>query len=165
MADIVVYPNGRLLFRGVFYPCAIGKGGMAANKQEGDGASPIGAWAMRQPYDVQTALPVRIIHPEDGWCDAPDHPAYNTPIRFPFAASAERMWRDDTLYDLVIALGYNDDPVIAGKGSAIFMHVCRPQYRPTEGCVAVDKRHLLAMLPHFSTASRVIFSETSGKIS
>ncbi|MBV9420719.1 MAG: L,D-transpeptidase family protein, partial [Alphaproteobacteria bacterium] len=86
------------------------------------------------------------IAPDDGWCDAPSHPAYNTQIKTPFTASHETLWRDDHLYDVVIIVGFNDAPVIAGKGSAIFIHVARPDFGPTEGCIALAQDDLLELL-------------------
>ena len=86
------------------------------------------------------------IAPDDGWCDAPDDAAYNRPVKLPYPASAERMWRDDGLYDLVVVLGYNDDPPEAGRGSAIFLHLARPDYAPTQGCVALARPDLEAVL-------------------
>jgi L,D-peptidoglycan transpeptidase YkuD (ErfK/YbiS/YcfS/YnhG family) len=86
------------------------------------------------------------IQPLDGWCDAPGDAAYNKAVTLPHGASAEAMWRADELYDLVIVTGHNDDPVVPGRGSAIFIHVARPDYGPTEGCVALSRQDLLALL-------------------
>jgi L,D-peptidoglycan transpeptidase YkuD (ErfK/YbiS/YcfS/YnhG family) len=92
------------------------------------------------------AVPVEPIAPEDGWCDDPRHRAYNRPVRLPFDGSHERLWREDALYDIVGVLGWNDDPVQPGRGSAIFLHVARPDFAPTEGCVALAPRDLRAVL-------------------
>jgi len=86
------------------------------------------------------------IAPDDGWCDAPGDPNYNRRITFPFAASAEHLWREDRVYDVVVVLGYNDDPPVPGKGSAIFLHLARPGYTPTEGCVALGEADMEAFL-------------------
>jgi len=135
--------------------CALGRGGVvaAALKREGDGASPAGLWPMRRVLyradrgpAPKTALPVQAIGPDDGWCDDPADPNYNRPIKHPYPARAERLWREDGVYDLVVVLGHNDDPVIAGKGSAIFLHLTRPDYAPTEGCVALGRADLEALL-------------------
>jgi L,D-peptidoglycan transpeptidase YkuD (ErfK/YbiS/YcfS/YnhG family) len=135
--------------------CALGKDGVtpAAAKREGDGASPAGTWPIRELLyrpdrgaRPETALPARAISPDDGWCDAPDDPAYNRLIKRPHAASHETIWREDRLYDRVIVLGYNDDPVVPGKGSAIFLHIAREGYLPTEGCVAVSPDDMDALL-------------------
>ena len=136
--------------------CALGKAGVigAADKREGDNKSPLGVWPMREvwyrpdvyPDGPATALPVRATAPDDGWCDAPDDPAYNRPVKLPYPASAERMWRDDAVYDLVVILGHNDDPPIPGLGSAIFMHLAREGYPGTEGCVALGRPDIEAVL-------------------
>lgn len=134
-------------------PCAIGRGGIRALKREGDGASPRGTWAFRSGYyradrirRPETRLLTRPIKPEDGWCDAPGDGNYNRPVRHPYRASAEYLWRADGLYDLVLVLGYNDIPRTKGKGSAIFMHIARPDFAPTEGCVALSLRDLLKVV-------------------
>jgi L,D-peptidoglycan transpeptidase YkuD (ErfK/YbiS/YcfS/YnhG family) len=135
--------------------CALGKGGIvpAIDKREGDGASPIGNWPIRRVMfradklaPPHTSLPLTDIQPQDGWCDSADDDNYNLPVTHPYSASAERLWRDDDVYDVVVVLGHNDDPVVAELGSAIFMHVARPDYTPTEGCVALAKDDLLALL-------------------
>lgn len=95
----------------------------------------------------ETRLPSTPIDPDDGWCDDPADPAYNRPVRLPHPARHERMWREDHLYDLVIVIAHNDDPVKLGAGSAVFVHLARENYGPTEGCVALadgDLRWLLA---------------------
>ena len=134
---------------------ALGKGGRrpAADKREGDGASPIGAWPIRRVLyradkgpPPSTALPVQAIAPNDGWCDAPLDRAYNRPVTLPYPASAEGLWRDEGVYDLVVILGHNDDPVVPGAGSAIFLHLARPDFSPTEGCVALSREDLEALL-------------------
>jgi L,D-peptidoglycan transpeptidase YkuD (ErfK/YbiS/YcfS/YnhG family) len=94
----------------------------------------------------ETALEVLALTPDDGWCDAPDDPHYNRFVKRPFAASHETLWRDDHLYDVIAVLGFNDDPVVAGKGSAIFLHVASADYGVTEGCVALVLPDLLAVL-------------------
>ena len=146
---------GRVIWRGQEVRAAFGKGGLkpAGDKREGDGATPIGVWLLRRVLyrpdkgaAPSTGLPVAAIRPDDGWCDAADDPNYNRPVTLPYAASAERMWRDDDVYDLVVVLGHNDDPVIPGLGSAIFMHLAREDYRPTEGCVALARPDLEALL-------------------
>jgi len=97
-----------------------------------------------------TALPSRPIAPDDGWCDASGDPAYNRMVKLPYPASCETLWRADGLYDLVVPLGYNDDPVVPGAGSAIFFHLAKQEdggLGATEGCVAlrlVDMRAVLA---------------------
>lgn len=157
MTEIVVDTAARTLsFNGQALPCAIGRGGArpAAEKREGDGMTPLGVWPVRallfrpgrSAPPVMLKLPWRWIRPEDGWSDDPADPGYNRPVRHPRGFSAERLWREDGLYDLVVTLGHNDAPPVAGLGSAIFLH-CWNDARPTEGCVAVEKAELLALLP------------------
>ncbi len=154
---------------------AIGPGGIGVKQREGDGITPRGRFAVREifyradrlaPPDVQ--LPLRAIAPDDGWCDAPEDVNYNRPVKLPYRASAENMWRDDALYDLVAVMGYNDDPVVPGKGSAIFLHVARsvggsrsdnlkePDYAPTHGCVALAFADLLAALEQLQPGDAVV---------
>ncbi len=91
-------------------------------------------------------VPVEPLAPDDGWCDDPAHRDYNRPVRLPHPARHERMWREDGAYDIVGVLGWNDAPVERGRGSAIFLHLARPDYAPTEGCVALSERDLRAVL-------------------
>lgn len=150
------HADGRFELDGRTLRCAIGKAGAipAADKREGDNKSPLGTWVMREvwyrpdvyPQGPKTALPVRATRPEDGWCDAPGDPNYNRPVPLPYPASSERMWRDDHVYDLVVILGHNDDPPVPGMGSAIFMHLARDGYSGTEGCVALERTDIEAVL-------------------
>jgi L,D-peptidoglycan transpeptidase YkuD (ErfK/YbiS/YcfS/YnhG family) len=151
----IIVEKGFVHHAGRSWPCAVGRNGIvpAAVKREGDGCTPAGIYAIRhvlyRPDRVApplTALPVRRIRPHDGWCDAADHPQYNRLVPRPFPASHEQLWRTDHLYDLIVVLGYNDDPVVPGKGSAIFMHVATADYRGTAGCVALRLDHLLELL-------------------
>jgi L,D-peptidoglycan transpeptidase YkuD (ErfK/YbiS/YcfS/YnhG family) len=134
-------------------------------KREGDGASPIGSWPVRRVWyradrgpPPETGLPVIALQPDDGWCDAPDHAAYNRRVPLPFPVSHERLWREDGVYDLIVELGYNDDPPVAGRGSAIFMHIAREDYVPTEGCVALAQADLRAVLKQLTGDSRIEIS-------
>jgi L,D-peptidoglycan transpeptidase YkuD (ErfK/YbiS/YcfS/YnhG family) len=136
-------------------PCSLGRGGRSFRKREGDGRTPVGRWRLlrvlyradRIPRPL-TGLPVMAIGRHDGWCDAPNDPNYNRPVHLPYGASAEALWRSDGLYDVVVVLSHNIRPRVRGLGSAIFMHVARPDCGPTEGCVALRREHLLAVLRH-----------------
>ncbi|WP_340148560.1 L,D-transpeptidase family protein [uncultured Sneathiella sp.] len=145
--------RGLLTYNDLAFDCALGKSGVTPAKREGDHASPEGRFALRKLLyradrvaKPETILPAQAIDRNDGWCDDPDHEAYNRPVRLPFAARHETLWREDELYDLVVVLGHNDDPVVKGAGSCIFMHVARKDYGPTEGCVALEKADLLKLL-------------------
>ncbi len=157
---LAVRADGRLRLEDETLRCALGRGGIVRDKREGDGATPVGRHPLRtvlfrpdREPAPETGLPVSPLSPADGWCDDPGDPAYNRPVRLPFAASHERMWRDDGLYDLVVVLGYNDDPVRPGAGSAIFMHVASPDYGPTEGCIALAPDDLRRVLRRCSPGS------------
>jgi L,D-peptidoglycan transpeptidase YkuD (ErfK/YbiS/YcfS/YnhG family) len=135
--------------------CTLGRSGVrpACDKREDDGASPIGVWSMRQLFwradrlaRPVCALPGRALGPQDGWCDDRTHPRYNTHVTHPFDGRAEQMWRDDHLYDVVVVLGHNDAPVVPGMGSAIFLHLARPDWGPTAGCIGLPLPDLLRLL-------------------
>ncbi len=150
------HPEGQIDVNGRTVRCALGKAGViaAADKREGDNRSPVGVWMIRRvlyrpdvyPNGPTTALPVAAMAPDDGWCDAPGDPAYNRPVKLPYPAGAERLWRDDHVYDLVGILAHNDDPPVPGMGSAIFLHLAREDYSGTEGCVALARGDLEALL-------------------
>ena len=101
-------------------------------------------------------LPGRALRREDGWCDAPGDRNYNRPVRHSYPASAERMWREDGLYDIVVVMGWNDHPRIKGRGSAIFLHCASRGYHPTEGCIALARRDLARLLPRLRRETRVV---------
>jgi L,D-peptidoglycan transpeptidase YkuD (ErfK/YbiS/YcfS/YnhG family) len=149
-------------------PCALGKEGCApaADKKEGDGKSPLGKWPIRFVYyrpdritPPTTQLRLVPLSPAGGWCDDPNSPHYNQPVALPFAASHEKLWRDDQVYDLIAVLGYNDDPVVPGKGSAIFLHLARENYEGTEGCVALNREHMLQLLQEADAESYICITE------
>ena len=155
--------RGILQFGLLCLPCALGRSGMTAFKREGDGATPLGRWPLRvalyNPARVmrpRTALPLRAIGRADGWCDASGDRNYNRAVRQPYAASAERLWREDALYDVLVVLGHNDRPRVRGRGSAIFLHVARPGYLPTEGCIALRRDHLLRLLGRLTPSTAMI---------
>ncbi|MDE1148959.1 MAG: L,D-transpeptidase family protein [Azospirillaceae bacterium] len=143
-------------------PCVIGRGGVIADKREGDGGTPVGCFPLRRVLyrpdrggAPVTGLPVAALSPDDGWCDDPDDPDYNRPVTLPFPASHEVMWRQDHVYDLMVVLGHNDDPPVPGLGSAIFMHLTRPDRAATAGCTALDRPDLLWLLSHCRPGDRL----------
>jgi L,D-peptidoglycan transpeptidase YkuD (ErfK/YbiS/YcfS/YnhG family) len=147
---------------GRIWPCAVGRGAVGEKRGEGDGVTPVGRWVMRRVLyradrlaAPQTALDCAVIAADDGWCDDPGDAAYNRPVRLPYPASHEKLTREDHLYDVVVVLGHNDDPVVPGAGSAIFLHVARDDYGPTEGCVALALPDLLALLREAAPGSAV----------
>jgi L,D-peptidoglycan transpeptidase YkuD (ErfK/YbiS/YcfS/YnhG family) len=170
-ADIVVHSLNRKAARGwltlgaMRFPCALGRSGRLHRKAEGDGATPIGTWRLRaaryradhgpRPRIGHSRLSVRPVQPDEGWCDARGDRNYNRAVRRPYPASSETLWRDDRLYDLIVVLDHNERPRVQGGGSAIFMHVARPGYTPTEGCVALRIEHLRRVLAAIRTGSRL----------
>lgn len=154
--------TGELALAGRRYRCALGRSGIARQKIEGDGATPAGNFPLRRIYyradrlpRPDTRLPVAAIAPDDAWCDDPENAAYNRPVKLPYPARHERLWREDGLYDLVVVIGYNDDPAIPGAGSAIFIHIAKPGFAPTEGCVALAPADLLEILRFLSPKARI----------
>ncbi|WP_421725641.1 L,D-transpeptidase family protein [Bauldia sp.] len=146
--------QGRLVADSLTARCAVGRGGLAKRKREGDGATPIGAHRLvallYRPDRVRrpvTALPIAPLKPNSGWCDDPGDHRYNRPIRLPYPGRHEKLWRKDNLYDLLVILDYNLDRPRPGAGSAIFLHLAAPDFAPTAGCIAVTEttmRRLLA---------------------
>ena len=156
-------PDGLLRFQGGIFRCAIGKGGRRTDKREGDGATPIGLLPLRRVLyradrlaPLSSAVSVSPIAPDDGWCDDPTHADYNTQIRLPHPARHEELWRADAIYDVIGVLGWNDAPVARARGSAIFLHLARPGFSPTEGCIALEQRDLLRVLADGLTAIEVM---------
>lgn len=147
------YRAGRLSWPGGAAAAACGRGGVRADKREGDGASPAGRFALLPGYyradriaPPPTHLAMTALKPNDAWVDDPLDPRYNRLVSLPYLAHHEEMWRDDGLYDLVVPIGYNTDPPLPGRGSAIFLHVARPDFAATEGCIAVARDVLARVL-------------------
>jgi L,D-peptidoglycan transpeptidase YkuD (ErfK/YbiS/YcfS/YnhG family) len=147
-------PATGLRFQGQTFRAAFGRTGITGHKQEGDHATPAGILPLRRVLyradrlaKPRATVPIEPIAPADGWCDDPAARAYNTAITLPADAHHEELWRRDAVYDVIGVLGWNDSPPRRGEGSAIFLHVARPDYAPTEGCIALalfDLLHVLA---------------------
>ncbi len=161
--EVTVSAAGTLSWNGREIRCALGRGGVRQDKHEGDGATPIGRFPIRRlfyrpdrlPAPV-TRLPATPLTPAHGWCDDPAHPDYNREVRLPHPARCESLWRDDAIYDLIVVLGHNDDPVEPGRGSAIFLHLAREGYTPTEGCVALARPDFVALLATLGPGDELI---------
>lgn len=162
--DLLVHPHqehrGVLIADGTSFECSLGPAGIRRKKREGDGATPAGRFPLRGLWyradrlaRPATQLPVTEIQPDDGWCDDPGDPNYNRHVKLPYAASAETLYRDDGVYDLIVVPGHNDNPPVPGHGSAVFLHIARADLGPTEGCVAVEREVLLALLPRLTRDS------------
>jgi len=151
----IVHRDGRLVLGGLVFRAALGRGGVRVDKREGDAATPAGVLPLRRVFyradrvpPPHCAVPIEPIAPNDGWCDDVAEADYNRLVRLPHDGRYEELWRQDAVYDVVGVLGWNDAPVVRGCGSAIFLHVARADYAPTEGCVALalpDLRRVLAM--------------------
>jgi L,D-peptidoglycan transpeptidase YkuD (ErfK/YbiS/YcfS/YnhG family) len=167
IASLFVYQSPLAKTRGVLrigmsiIPCALGKGGVKSAKREGDGATPRGTLRALRLYRrpdrpmVNTRIPVRATSRTMGWCDDTHSSHYNQPVALPFDKSHEKLWRDDHLYDLVIDTDYNRRPAIKGRGSAIFIHLARPHYTPTEGCIAFNCRDLARLISMIDRNTRI----------
>ena len=162
MQTLLVRPNGTAEWGGARFPCAVGKNGVTREKREGDNATPSGNFPIRHVYyradkiaQPQSAFSTTALQENDAWCDDGALREYNTFVNLPFHGSHERLWRDDHLYDIVVVLGYNDDPAIPGKGSAIFLHVARPEYTGTAGCIAMSEKDLRTVLSESTAETRV----------
>jgi L,D-peptidoglycan transpeptidase YkuD (ErfK/YbiS/YcfS/YnhG family) len=154
--------RGRLQAGNLTLPCALGRSGTRHGKREGDGASPIGRFKLLQAFyradhgpRPRTGLALRRIGPKDGWSDDPRDRRYNRLVSLPYSASHEKMWREDHLYDVVIDIAWNRSPAVKGRGSAIFLHLARPGFTPTEGCVAVEKRMIRSLLERVGPRTRI----------
>jgi len=149
----LAYAAGRLSWPGGGGRAACGRGGVRAGKREGDGATPAGRFPLLfglyradRVAIPPTALPTTRLAPGDAWVDDPADPRYNRLVSLPYPAHLEQMWRADGLYDVVVVIGYNMDPVVPGAGSAIFLHIARTDFSPTEGCIAIERAVLVPLL-------------------
>ncbi|MCC7166110.1 MAG: L,D-transpeptidase family protein [Rhodospirillales bacterium] len=160
--ELVVRPPDCLSWPGGNCRCALGRSGVSLAKREGDGATPVGRFLLREIFyrpdrlaRPHSALLIRALEPDMGWCDEPSDPGYNRLVRLPYDGRCETMWRDDGLYDLLVVLGHNDDPPQPDLGSAIFLHVAGPDFGPTEGCVALALPDLQALVARLEPGSAI----------
>ena len=155
--------RGWLIMEGLIIPVALGRGGILANKREGDGGTPRGLfrprrlwWRADRHRRPQTRLPVRPIGPEDAWCEDLADRRYNRPFRLGGDQPGDRLARSDHLYDFIIEIDHNTRPRIAGRGSAVFLHLARPNFGPTAGCVAMTRSAMLRLLQSIGPRTRII---------
>lgn len=158
----LTYENGMLSWPGGSVRAACGKAGVTQDKREGDHASPAGTYPLTRSFyrpdrlaAPRTGLPLAALQPSNGWCDDPADPNYNRFITLPYPASHEDLWREDGLYDLIVVIGYNTDPVVFGKGSAIFLHCASSDFAGTEGCIAIAREALVPLLGLLGPGSRI----------
>jgi L,D-peptidoglycan transpeptidase YkuD (ErfK/YbiS/YcfS/YnhG family) len=155
--------RGWLTADGQTIPVALGRGGIRANKREGDSGTPKGAFRPRQLWwradrhpRPRTFLPVRAIRPEDAWCEDPQSRHYNQPVQLEPGRSGDRLTRDDHLYDFIVEIDHNSSPRVAGRGSAVFLHLARENFGPTAGCVSMTKSAMLRLLARLGPETRII---------
>ena len=144
-------------------PVALGRGGIKANKREGDGGTPRGMfrpvrlwWRADRHPRPPTFLPIRAIRPEDAWCEDPASRHYNRPVRLPQDRGGDRLTRDDQLYDFIVEIDHNSAPRINGRGSAVFLHLARDNFGPTAGCVSMTESAMLHLLARLGPETRIL---------
>jgi L,D-peptidoglycan transpeptidase YkuD (ErfK/YbiS/YcfS/YnhG family) len=144
-------------------PVALGRAGVLANKREGDGGTPRGDfrlvrlwWRADRAPRPRSRLPARPITRAAAWCEDPADRRYNRPFRLAAGAPGDRLWRDDRLYDYIVEIDHNTRPRVAGRGSAVFIHVARPGFRPTAGCVALTMPRLRWLLGRVGPKTRIV---------
>ncbi|MCV6574294.1 MAG: hypothetical protein OIF58_01025 [Cohaesibacter sp.] len=160
---VTIHPKPGNPFQGLVkiglqtHPCALGRTGLRSQKREGDGATPFlrctalfGFYRPDRGPKPVSKLPFLALHPTMGWCDEKGHACYNRPIKRPFKPSHEQMWRKDALYDIGLVLDYNISTRQQGMGSAIFFHIARPNFTPTEGCIAVQPKVMRQLVRQIS---------------
>jgi L,D-peptidoglycan transpeptidase YkuD (ErfK/YbiS/YcfS/YnhG family) len=155
--------RGWLRAGGIAFPVALGRGGIIANKREGDGGTPRGTfrprllwWRDDRHARPRTFLPVRAIRHADAWCEDPASRQYNQPIRLEPGRSGDRLERDDHLYDFIIEIDHNTIPRVAGRGSAVFLHLARENFGPTAGCVSMTQSAMLRLLQRLGPRTRIV---------
>jgi L,D-peptidoglycan transpeptidase YkuD (ErfK/YbiS/YcfS/YnhG family) len=144
-------------------PVAFGSSGIKADKREGDGGTPRGTfhplrlwWRADRHPRPPTLLPVRAIAPGDAWCEDPSERHYNQPVRLDPNQRGDRLWRDDHLYDFIVEIDHNTNPRVAGRGSAVFFHLARPDFSSTAGCVAMTRNAMLQLLKQLGPETRIV---------
>ena len=155
--------RGWLTAGGRTFPVALGRGGIRANKREGDGGTPKGTFHPRQLWwradrhpRPRTSLPVRAIGAEDAWCEDPSSRHYNQPVRRDSAHDGDRLKRDDHLYDFIVEIDHNRAPRIKGRGSAVFLHLARDNFGPTAGCVSMTRSAMLRLLARLGPDTKIV---------
>ncbi len=154
--------RGWLTAGGWTIPVALGRGGIRANKREGDGGTPKGTfrprrlwWRADRHVRPRTYLTVRAVGPEDAWCEDPTSRHYNRPIRRD-RGGGDRLTRDDHLYDFIVEIDHNSLPRIKGRGSAVFLHLARANFGPTAGCVSMTKSAMLRLLARLGPQTKIV---------
>ena len=161
----IIIKENLLLYKGYKLKCSIGKSGITNSKKEGDLTTPKGIFKLGLLYyrkdrnkSLKSKLKKRVIKKNMGWCDDIKSKKYNQEIHFPFKYGAEKLYRKDKIYDIFLNIKYNQSPVVKGKGSAIFLHLTNKNYKPTRGCVAIQKKDFLKILPLINKNTKISIS-------
>ena len=159
---IIVKKSGYLKFKNLKFRCALGKGGVKKKTMEGDNITPKGIFKIIKVYyrpdkikKIKTLIKKIKIKKNMGWCDDPNSHFYNKLINLPTKYSHEKLYRNDSLYDLIVMLSYNTNPIIKNKGSAIFMHIAKNSYKKTKGCIALKKEHLIKIISKIKKNTKI----------
>jgi L,D-peptidoglycan transpeptidase YkuD (ErfK/YbiS/YcfS/YnhG family) len=154
---------GWLTAGGMTIPVALGRGGIRANKREGDGGTPRGVfhpkklwWRADRHTRPRTFITAHAIRPEDAWCEDPNDRHYNRPIRLTRDAPGDRLTRKDHLYDFIVEIDHNTRPRVSGRGSAVFLHLARDNFGPTAGCVSMTPSAMLRLLRRLGPRTRIV---------
>ena len=162
---IIINKSGYLKYKNHKFKCALGKAGIGNKKIEGDNITPKGIFKIVDIYyredrikKIYSKFKLIKITKKMGWCDDPNNKSYNQLINLPTNCKYEKLYRKDNVYDLVIVLNYNIKPTIKNKGSAIFIHVARQNYKKTAGCIALKKNHLKKLIKTIEKNTKVIIN-------
>ena len=158
----VFLKNKKIIFNNYKLKCSIGKRGISKNKKEGDKRTPSGNFTFKKVFYrkdripfIKTGLQRIIIKKDMGWCDDINSSKYNKLIRFPFKKRAEKLFRKDNSYNIIVTLDYNTNPIVKNKGSAIFFHLAKKKYSATQGCVALSKKDLVTLIKNLKKNSKI----------
>ena len=158
----IIIKNKHLIYGNYKIRCAIGKKGVGKKKKEGDFITPLGSYRITKVFfrkdrvkNLRTKIKKLEINKKMGWCDDPRSNNYNKLIKYPFKYSSEKLYRRDNIYDIIVVLNYNINPIIKNRGSAIFIHIAKKNYKKTEGCVAIKKRDMKKLLKMISIKTKI----------
>lgn len=159
---IIVKKNKYLVFKNLKFRCALGKNGIKKKIKEGDLITPKGIFSLKKVYyrkdrikNLKTKLKKIKIKKNMAWCNDPKSEFYNKEIKLPSRYNYEKLYRKDKVYDIIITLDYNTNPIIKNKGSAIFIHIAKKKYEPTAGCIALKKKDLIELLKNIKKNTKI----------
>ena len=158
----IIIKNKSLTYNDYKVKCSVGKRGIGVKKREGDLITPKGTFKItkllyrkERVRNLKTSLKKNIIYKRMGWCDDARSKSYNKLIKFPFKYSFEKLYRRDNIYDIILVLNFNMDPIEKYKGSAIFIHVAKNNYKRTKGCIAIKKKDFIHLLRKINKKTKV----------